>query len=963
MRLRKLFPTLLAALAATALAAAPAPAGAATPKLRIAAVEVATRKGPLVLRVEADPRAEVHLQVNGQPVHEQFTRIGGDLQQIELRSANELRPGANRLRLESRAGGVVRRASRTVKVPGWSLRADAGADDSVSVSADARLGVAAAPTAGRGDVDYSWRVTRRPPGARVKLRGHGSSRPLVEASKPGAYVLEMEADPTAGPEPTSYDSVTVSVVPNDPPIGVPINTIAPGGAIQIAGTSYGAGDTGSAYVVLERTTRAVKASGRVNSDGEGLAKLNKLADEYGGTRYMMIVSGQNGVPRELIDGFAKLLRKLGVALPSQENFAGLALGLPYSVIGIPGAPAGSATVRIPGGGYTPGISGAISGYLQTNQAVKREGAPVYEYVAGEFPLFDTKAPGSEGTVNKMVINGQTYANQLPPGTSAGFHLVVLESMTLRPLYNGALSTNGGDTSAAVQQGAAINEFINQTEKPGGALIFVQSIGKPKAAGPDWSRLAERIARFGGNPLLVYALDGTSEYSFVGRFGAKSPPAEASTAYDKGPYAAPKYPPARLLGTLIRSRTSNFVPSLASEPVGDSLGAVNTSMIETAYQAPKPWPPLGKDIGSADEVAKVQAYLCSKTELCGEGAKCSELRECFWKRYNADWGAVRSNLEGRAPYPAGATYSERTFAAVKEELLEETIAVQKVHKYLADVLAPFEQGATGTWVDLQAITEQIFNSAQIEKESEATSWALGLLSKVAALGTLSDKYESAASGISAAFDVASSLSTPAGPPILASEVAARGKQLGKELFNRVELARQASDGLGMILVSDYGKLTAARAAIASEKWPEVNRTAAISELQTAARQWSYEALMPVGYPYLIRANGVSNARSLNCVDVRQNWPSQPDQFQMNAITGYDASGNPISSDFFIARGNGRNASPAASVAEAMFRPREGDEPGLGMEKLQFFTPRIFGGRIQRAINGTPSCTLGWLPNLR
>lgn len=35
----------------------------------------------------------------------------------------------------------------------------------------------------------------------------------------------------------------------------------------------------------------------------------------------------------------------------------------------------------------------------------------------------------------------------------------------------------------------------------------------------------------------------------------------------------------------------------------------------------------------------------------------------------------------------------------------------------------------------------------------------------------------------------------------------------------------------------------------------------------------------------------------------------------------------------------------------------------MEKLQFFTPRSFGGRIQRAINGTPACTLGWLPNLR
>jgi hypothetical protein len=91
-----------------------------------------------------------------------------------------------------------------------------------------------------------------------------------------------------------------------------------------------------------------------------------------------------------------------------------------------------------------------------------------------------------------------------------------------------------------------------------------------------------------------------------------------------------------------------------------------------------------------------------------------------------------------------------------------------------------------------------------------------------------------------------------------------------------------------------------------------------------------------------------------------WENQPDMFQANATVGYDKDGHPITADFFFTKGIGRNASPPASLGDEMFRPRGGENPGLGIEKLRFFTPRSFGGSVYHAMQGLETCALGWLP---
>ena len=71
-----------------------------------------------------------------------------------------------------------------------------------------------------------------------------------------------------------------------------------------------------------------------------------------------------------------------------------------------------------------------------------------------------------------------------------------------------------------------------------------------------------------------------------------------------------------------------------------------------------------------------------------------------------------------------------------------------------------------------------------------------------------------------------------------------------------------------------------------------------------------------------------------------------------------NGSPQMAAFFFAKGIGKDASPPKSLGDEMFRPRGQD--GLGVEKMSFFTPRLFNGKIAHAANGTWGCKAAWLP---
>ncbi|HVS98884.1 MAG TPA: hypothetical protein VHE08_00045 [Solirubrobacterales bacterium] len=934
-------------------------------KLRIDSLVVAGKTGPLSITVRAGIRSQVVATVDGRRVDHPFELAGRRAQSLELATSDGLRAGPNKLRITAREDGVVSRATRVVHVPAWALDADAGEDTHTIAHVPTRVGLRPSPRAGGGgEVHYDWRIVDRPPGAKVTLRERDVARPVLHARQPGRYLLQQTADPEGDGEPSSHDRVTVSVVPEDPPIGVPLNTLdaQEDNAIRIAGKSYGGGSGVISYVVLERTTRAVVASGTVANgyDSSGIETLIGLAEKYGSggnyMRYMMILSGATGIPNQKLADFATLLKKVGTALPSQEEFEAVRTRRPFSVIGIPGAPAGAATTRIPDGP----ASGAIVGYLTKNQAIDAEGTPLYDFSPGEQPTFDTRLPDSDSTTNKMRIDGQTYSATLLPGATAGLHVVVLESTTLGLLSNEAIATNGLGHDRTTQAEAA-TKLLGAIKKSDDPTVFVQTIGKPKAAGPEWAGVVEALGRLGANRQLVNALDGTTEYALVAREGATAPPAESSTAYDHGPYPAPHRPPARLVGTLARDRTSSFVPDVYSTPTEASPeGSVNLELMTIAYQPAEAWPELAPGF-DRDEVAAAQRYICEELNFCRPTNSCPSVRECFWQRYYADWDAKLAKI-GNLTYPKGKGFEEDAFTEVKGELLKEIEAVANVKNYLKELQQPFESG-TRSYVDLKAISDKIWQSLQQPAQSNSTSWILGLVGKAVAIGGFAGPPVSgAAAGLAAAFGLASYLSNKQGQPILGAEVRAKSDALAGEMLDRIDAARKTMNGLGMLIVSDHGKLMAAYRHVDSD-WALPSPEVADNTLRTASKQWFWEALIPTAFPYLIRADS-DNARNLTCNDLgsdRHAWPNQPDFFQMDATVGYRENGTPIDAVFFFTRGLGGAMSPSAQIGDEMFRPRTGTaDPGLGMEKLQFFTPRVFNRRIYHALNFTHLCWLGFLP---
>ena len=247
MNARKLILPVLVALACVGLGVASLPAAAAPkqgseqrqgkPKaLKIAALQAATKAGPLLVRVRAGIHSQVWMTVNGKPVRHPFEPAGPKAQQIELRSVDGLRAGQNQLRIRARRAGVVSVAKRRVAVPAWALRADAGEDTDTIAPLHAQVGTAPAPGSAGAELRYRWRIVKRPHGGKAKLVGRGEPQSVLRAKKPGPYVLQMAADPTAPGAPTSFDRVTVTVVPNDPPLGVALNTIGDKGATRSAAT-------------------------------------------------------------------------------------------------------------------------------------------------------------------------------------------------------------------------------------------------------------------------------------------------------------------------------------------------------------------------------------------------------------------------------------------------------------------------------------------------------------------------------------------------------------------------------------------------------------------------------------------------------------------------------------------------------------------------------------------------------
>ena len=330
------------------------------------------------------------------------------------------------------------------------------------------------------------------------------------------------------------------------------------------------------------------------------------------------------------------------------------------MVGVPGGARGAATTRFAPSAGT-GTGGSITGYLQKNQATDADGGAIYDVVTPEHITYDTKS-ASSGTSNTMKIGGTNYTQSLGTGETAGFHLVALNGLTGSKFWEAKLVTNGTDaTKDREKQGAVATELANILNTAGAnPVVFIQTIGKPKAAGPEWDLIVKQLRRLGANANYLYGLDGSTTYSIVGAVDSTTPPQESSDAYDKGPYGDPGYPTARLRGVVSRGRDSRLVPTTSGTPTPQSAtGAINTDLVDITWQASTAFPQLAPGATPEQRAGDHAVVLLGEDGLLQDGGQLLRYPRLLLAAVGAPLLGVEQHPSTRlraprTPRPAGST---------------------------------------------------------------------------------------------------------------------------------------------------------------------------------------------------------------------------------------------------------------------------------------------------------------------
>jgi hypothetical protein len=974
-----------AATAPAAATAAAAPARAAARRDRAAltttSVRLGTKTAPVLVAIRVRPTAEVEVRVNGRRPDAPLQDAGGNRRVLTLTASDGLRQGVNRLRIRATLpDGRYDVERRSFRIDRAHPIADAGDDHAHTIGSPLRLGVRraglmAAPSDGR--TTRSWRIVRQPRGARATLRGARSARPTLHAPRTGTYVLRLTTRGTEAGA-VSHDMVTATVRPDDPPIGVTIRTLAPDSgdtrqaAVWIDGKP--APDTydrnGIFVVVLERATRKIVQSGTTPRHGGGIEQLSGIAKNWDlDKRYVMILGAPKGVLKgDDSNRMIAMLRQIGVGLSDPDRRSLEANG-PFSVIGVPGASEGTATTLFDRPHTTSSDApnaGELTGLLQLNRLTA-----TYDFVDPIRPTYDTSV-GTDAQTNVIRFDGRTYSASLGAGVS-GFHVV-----TIIPSGNGFTVADQGayPTTTADDQkrfAAALKTIADHGAQP---ITIVQSIGTPKGQSNSWNAVTDQLERLGGNRLVVNALDGraNSTYALVGRVAMQSIMPESSGKSGGN---------GELAGGLARTRAWRWEPAVA-----DETGTLDTSLIELAFQRATPFPALDSDGERA-----AMKWIVQQLRFCPASDRACDrqpatLRYYYWDGWSANWNTKLTLLTQMTRAPEGAGFSDADLRSVREHLVTEVAAVSDVKEYIEKLQKPISRSETGSLKELEDSTRNLLSDLDPPQGSSTLTNLFGLLDTIAtSAGEKADRAGAGSAstvlgGLSGVMSLISFMSRPGDPYELGGEVRTRADKLASELIDRLEYSESAITGVGLLLVSDYGKLMAADAKVDNEWRIPADTTPAVRALKRATRGWVMSALVPVAYPYLVRATppgrggGVTDARHLQCkerqadrtTELWQGWPGQSVESQQRGIEAFETDGVAIEPVYFFTRGYLDTSpwhyrpfpAPTARLANELFNsPTATSDPGLGIDKLSFFDPRRFGGRLHRANHMAYSCDVRYM----
>jgi hypothetical protein len=955
------------------------------PRLLRLSLRVGSRAAPVVARATHAHGSELRASLNGSRVRGAFLHRHGQKRVALLGVPEGVRFGENRLVVRAvRRSGSYDVVKRRFGIPRDQPMASAGVDRMMVLGTNIELNAAATrlgthPPAARPR--YRWRIVDSPastdadsaaapkasPGA---LRGERTATPTFTPPGAGSYLIRVHVR-AGGAGEASHDTVLVAVRPNDPPIGVPLQTVGPNGLITIDGKAVphtGTDASAISYDFLDRGTREAPAScspsleftGTVPRTVSGIRTLEQLVRDCSDPQYMLILSSASGIGGDtaLAGELSKLLTMIGGSAlgdePTQAQF---------SVIGIPTAPEGSAFTSF---GATPGTrQGRLSGYLQYEGAVDE-----YGFQFADYPTFDTKSADVPDGEIGMKIGDSLVTDQIAAGACnpepdrttpcARFQVVAVDRYDLHVTYHGLFEVNTGYDEATDQ--AKQNALRQQLSSFGPSdLVFIQSYGRPRATTPAWDGVAQQIQRLGGTRSVFDRLDGSGGYALVGSdcqppgtlgcntaFGGSSAAIEMSavrggTATLLGEVASRGSREVRLAGLLARNHDDRF----DAEPADPKTASTN-QLLSVVYGPGEPFPRF--TAGEQNANAWITRRLFDNQSITP-----ADLRQQYWLHYGhyEEWNTRSGTLAGltfaEARPSCGCTEDE--FDAVKLQLQKEVRALLFVEGWIGHVQGVLDP-TVKDFFDLKSISENIqaavrppdTKSAIDPGDMASTMFSLEELLApelpVATVGNIIFQGMTLFAGDDSGSD---------GAPLL-GEVNERTNQVLNNIFVNYEKTRAGLIDLGKIVVSDYGKLMTVARNVNGGDWAFPDSDAQLrTGINKGFKMWMYSDLMPLVWAtYEIPDVNGGNARDLECIvhlEDSEPWVYTPDSTQYLAVVGMKPGTYPKPALSEQTAALGRHGfpadefaySPPASLTDPLTAPPSLDasSPNLGVFPSSFY----------------------------
>lgn len=689
-------------------------------------------------------------------------------------------------------------------------------------------------------------------------------------------------------------------LPMYPPIGAAVDTAAPhaggGYEIEVGGNcrpnEHGCqvqhhpyGSDPVQLLVLDRSTlMPVVDKGFAGSEtGSVLALVISL--KYSTGQYLEVLSALPGHP---IDKGFRLAMEVVTnsphALTIGTNGGWAGIGVPSNAQNAPV----TGVLNLGEARQSGRLLGELRGYFQQSQTTGN-----YSFISGRYAAYDTEAPGSGPSADVMTIGPSSYTLTLPagPGCVGGYAIVVVEATTLQelaPADDAVYPTNcptdpGLGYVGLLQMHSELSNAVNVwPAQDGPVLVFMQSIGNPIAAGAQEQMFASYsgndIAKLGGTAeVWNRSVAADSGYALAGStaISADALPGAGPDIYAPEAATALTGQPASLQGLLRSDYDWHYLP-VTGASVQTTL---SQSLAAIVYGDSSPWP-----TGSTPGQLRVLQYISDGMRRSGgsrrftpleysQGSSCYDPKTLDVRFEFCDltrtFASVGSALEANKAVPSPCGCSQADWTAVRDDLIYEISLRSKVINYIQLLQGVYNSGSTCTvaLVDLKKIAGEVMSAVKVSNSALVTGgfWDSLVSDSFNMISAISYSFPDYAAASNLLNDISAfgyltgdGLGLAHSANSLAQAVDTTAQGLGPELQ---KLYCSAETGLGRfvdVIVSDYGKLTAAGTS-PSFQLSLQTLNALQPKLELGAERFIFGHLMPVAYhSYALLVTGFNSA---------------------------------------------------------------------------------------------------------